>query len=86
MKSTFNDAIGDSKSGFVYSALLMFAYLAYAIVGLTVTNLIFTGLGVFGALAFLMDLRMAVFIVCIIAMINIGVCAFFLVFDVFCFG
>ena len=72
MKKEFNNAMGDKKSGFVYNWLLLFAYLAEAIVGLTVNNLIFTGVGVFCALLFLMDLRMSLFIVLTIAMIDIG--------------
>ena len=64
--------MGDSKSGYVYSPILLFGYLASIIVDLTIQNLIYTAVGVFGALVLLMDLRMAVFIVLIVAIIDVG--------------
>ena len=63
--------MGDKKSGFHFSIGYFFAYLAYAIIGLTVSNLSFALSGVFVVLFLLMDIRMAFFISILIGMIDV---------------
>ena len=72
LRDTFNNEMGGESSGYVYGGSFMPAYLANIIVSLSVNNLIFAAIGVFSILAILMDLRMAVFLVLIIAMIDFG--------------
>ena len=64
--------MGDKKSGFFYSSLLPWSYLAFVIVDLTVSNLSFAILGVFIVLVVLMDTRMSIFIIITITIIDIG--------------
>lgn len=64
--------MGDSKSGFFYSSLLPWSYLAYTIVDLTVSNLTFAIIGVTIVLVLLMDIRMSIFIILTIGIIDIG--------------
>ena len=74
LTSMFDENMGDSDSGYIYSNSLYFPYLATVITELTVNNLLFAGLGVFGVLIFLMDIRMALFITLTIACIDVGMC------------
>ena len=60
-----------SNSGFVYSTSVDFAYTAYIIVDVTIINLVFAAAGVLLVLVFLVDLRMAVFVIVIIVKIDI---------------
>ena len=82
LKKTFIDAMGDKDSGFVYSGSLVGAYLAYAILGLAIDTLIFACIGVFLVLLFLMDLRMSMFIVFTIGLIDIDLFGWMILFGV----
>lgn len=72
-RNTFNNAIDDSSSGFVFSPSFLYAYLAYAIVGFTIENLGYALLGVFVVMLLLMDIRIAVLIAFIIATIDVEI-------------
>ena len=71
IKKAYNNAMGDSKSGFTFALGYFFAYLAYAIIGLTINNLSFALVGVFVVLFLLMDIRMAFFVSILIGMIDV---------------
>eukprot|EP01083_Nonionella_stella_P051286 136161_1 len=60
-----------SDDSFAFIPMYSFAYLSNSIVGFTVDNMIFAGIGIAGILLLLFDLRMAVFILCVVSMIDI---------------
>ena len=73
MQDFFEDIAGNNgKSGFFFTISFLFGYLAKMITQLTVNNLGFALLGVFSVLVLLVDIRMAVLIAIIIAMIDVG--------------
>lgn len=68
--SIFDDYLPDDSDGYAFTQEYCFAYLSQSIVGLTVDNMIFAGIGVFAVLILLLDLRLALFIMLIVAMID----------------
>jgi len=59
------------QQGYAYVPEYAFAYLTNTIMRLTVLNMLFAGIGVFCILAIFLDLRLSLFILCIVAMIDI---------------
>ena len=59
-----------SDGGYAFIPEYCFAYLSNSIVGLKVDNMVFAGIGVFGVLLLLLDIRISLFIMIIVAMID----------------
>ncbi len=68
----FNDYLPSDDDGYAFIPEYCFAYLSNSIVRLTVDNMIFAGIGVFCVLILLLDIRMSIFIIIIVAMIDIN--------------
>lgn len=59
------------QHGFAFVPEYAFAYLTNTIVRLTVFNMLFAAIGVFCILTIFLDLRLSLFIICIVAMIDV---------------
>eukprot|EP01084_Bolivina_argentea_P008427 15780_1 len=62
-------------NGFIFTPSFCYSYLVYVIFSLTVENMLFAAIGVFCILFILLDLRMAIFIICIVIMIDVDLFA-----------
>lgn len=78
----WNELIANYTNGFIFTADYQYAYLANIIVLLTIENMVFACVGVFVILLILLDVRLAVYIVIIVGMIDVNLFGWMYLFNI----
>ena len=76
-RNVLNDMIEKNigkDNGFAFEIILPFAFFEYTVTNMTINNILLASAGVFFILCLLMDLRVAVLIICVVVVIDFGVC------------
>ena len=71
----FDEYLPSNDDGFVFHSDSMHSFSEHIILSLTTSNMLFAGIGVFSVLLFFIDLRMAVFLLVIVSMIDVHLMA-----------
>ena len=76
------NGVSSDEAGFVFEETFGLAYFITIVVNLTIKSVLFSGAGVFVVLLCLVDLRMAIFCIIVIFMIDIDLVGWMIVFDI----
>ena len=82
MTNIFESIFGKNVGFFSSAEDFSYAYLIYKLEELTIQNVIFAACGVFLVLCFLINLKIALFIICIVAMIDVNIFGWMYIWDI----
>jgi len=77
-----SEHLGSSEDGFAFFPDYCYAYFQHVVLELTIENMLFTGLGVLIVLLLMLDVRMALFIIIVVFMIDANLFAWMWALDI----
>ena len=82
LNAIFDEHLASNEDGFVFYRYSLVGYLQNVLPSMTAMNMLFAGIGVFVVLILFVDLRMALFLLLIVSMIDVHLMAWMWAFDI----